>query len=303
MAQTNTRTLTLGLLLALTAYTCWAFLSPITRRLLEDAGPMWLNAIRFAIATALLAPFVGRAGWASAWRLMRDRRLLAANGMANVSLAAFTAALITLDAAPATLLFYTAPLWTALLAWWMLRERPGPGFAIAGALLLVGGYLGLYGWAGPDGIAATGFLLALGSGVGWALYTVLLRSRAPDVPFKGLIGMSFLVGTLFFAVAAPIVEGAPPTLDAAAWSWMALYVLVPTLGSFVAFNAATRLVAAAEVNLMVGAELVGASALAWIMLGEALGPIQVVGLGIVVVAVTWHAWYEARGAAKATLVA
>ena len=87
------------------------------------------------------------------------------------------------------LLAGTAPLFTALLAWPVLGERPGP-LALLGMLLVVGGVaLVRYRMAGPAhhegsvavGIAA-GILGAVGQAGGYVLSKVALRTGIDPLP-------------------------------------------------------------------------------------------------------------------------
>src|SRR5205807_1606526 len=117
-----------------------------------------------------------------------------ANILANASLTLFLYSVARLPLpAYATLGFYTAPLWTAVVARSFAGERMGLGFLPAAAGLLGGGYLALFGWSAPDpGVDRLGLALAIGSGLVWGIYSVVLRKAAPEVPLKPLLGASFL---------------------------------------------------------------------------------------------------------------
>jgi probable blue pigment (indigoidine) exporter len=293
-----------GLLFAFLAYASWGLLSPLGKELLAWFTPMWLNAVRFLIATALLLVALGpRAAHGSLLAALRWP-VLSANLLANLSLTLFALSLPLLPATHATLGFYTAPLWTAALAAGLLGERVGPAFGWAVAGMLAGGYLTLFGLAGPGAVDGLGMALAVGSAVVWGLYSVRLRQAAAATPLKHLMGASFLLGSAWFLAAALLAEGLPaPVRDAGAWSWMALYVAVPSLASFLLFNAALKHAPAGDVNLFVGAEL-GFTAIFAALFGERLGPAQVAGLVLVLGSVTAYLLLEARRAglaARATL--
>lgn len=289
-----------GILLGVLAYASWGLLSPVGKHLLQVLPPMGLNAIRFALATAVLLPFLGAAAVRGSFRLLADRRVLWANLLANLSLTLFLYSLTTLPATYATLGFYTAPLWTALLAWAMLRERVGPWFAPAAAGLLAGGYLTLFGLGAPSaGFGGVGMALAVGSGLAWAWYAVALRKAAPGLPLKPLMGASFLFGSIYYGVLALLLEGPPPlgALDAGTWGWIGLYVAVPTLASFILFNAALQRAPAGAVNLLVGAELGCTALFAHLLFGDAFTAAQVAGLAVVLASVTAYLAGQQRRAA------
>lgn len=113
-----------GLLLGAAAYGCWSLLSPGNAILLREFDPMWLQAIRGVLAAAVLAPLLRPADWrvvgSFAGRL--DVVLLAVAGN-GVSFTLFVLAQTRIPATFTTLGFYTAPVWTALLAWMVLIGR------------------------------------------------------------------------------------------------------------------------------------------------------------------------------------
>jgi drug/metabolite transporter (DMT)-like permease len=286
-----------GILLGFLAYASWGLLSPVGKHLLGHFAPMGLNAVRFVLATLVLLPLLGTVAVRDALRLLARREVLWANLLANVSLSLFLYSLTALPPTYSTLGFYTAPLWTAALAGLLLKERVGPWFLPAAAGLLAGGYLTLFGLAAPPaGFSAWGMALAVGSGLVWAYYAVALRKAAPGIPLKPLMGASFLFGALYFALLALALEGPPALLhqDAGTWGWMALYVAVPTLASFILFSAALQRAPASTVNLLVGAELGFTALFAHLLFGDAFTAVQVLGLGIVLGSVTAYLAVQAR---------
>lgn len=289
----------LGILLAFLAYASWGLLSPVGKHLLESNAyqPMGLNAVRFAIATVLLLIAIGPAASRDALHLLRRRDVVWVNLLANGSLTLFLYSLAMLPQATyATIGFYTAPLWTALLAHWILGERVGPWFAPAAAGLMGGGYLALFGWAAPAAVNPSGMALAVASGLVWAFYSVALRRAAPGIPLKPLMGASFILGTVWYVALGLVVEGPPALLHqtAASWGWMAIYVAVPTLASFVLFNAALQRAPASVVNLLVGAELGCTALFAALLFGDSFSIVQIVGLAVVLASVTVYLWAQSR---------
>ncbi|MHB8633086.1 MAG: DMT family transporter [Thermoplasmatota archaeon] len=289
-----------GLVLAFLAYASWGLLSPVGKHLL-DAGafrPLALNAVRFLVATPFVLWGIGRAGRRETWRLLCNRDVILFNLLANVSLTLFLYSLPLMPAAYATLGFYTAPLWTGLWAWLRLHERLGPWFGPACVALLGGGYLALFGWARPGAFSWFGLALAVASGFVWALYSVGLRN-ARALPLKPLLGVSFTVGALYYSALALLFEA--PHLghpDSQAWGWMALYVLVPTLLSFILFNASLQKAPASQVNLLVGAELAFTILFSALLFGARYGAWQIAGVAIVLLSVTGYLWLAARAEAR-----
>ncbi|MEK6976182.1 MAG: DMT family transporter [Candidatus Thermoplasmatota archaeon] len=284
-----------GLAFAFAAFASWGLLSPVSKRLLDDFEPLGANAVRFALATLLLLPWLGRTGLRDAVRLLRRREVLWFNLLANVSLTLFLFSLVRLEPTFSTLGFYSAPLWTALLAAVVLKERMGPWFAPAAAGLLAGGYLTLFGphLPGP-GFESFGMALALGSAVIWAWYAVELRRHAPSIPLKPLMGANFLFGTAWYYGLAVALEGWPNLMDQSAqtWGWVAVHVAFPTLASFILFNAALQRAPAGPVNILIAMELAFTVLFSWLLFGEDFTTWQLAGLGLALASVSGYLWSQ-----------
>lgn len=287
-----------GLLLALAAFASWGFLSPVSKRLLDEFEPMGVNAVRFLLATIAILPWLGWSGIRSSLRTLARREVLWVNLLANGSLTLFLYSLVSLRPAFSTLGFYAAPLFTAGLAALVLKERVGPWFGPAVACLLAGGYLTLFGFSAPgSGFSTMGMTLALGSAVVWAWYTVELRRHAPDIELKPLMGASFLFGTLFYYGGAVVLEGWPNVLhqEPSTWGWVALMVAFPTLSAFILFNAALQRAPASQVNILIAAELGFTVLFSWLLFHETYSAWQLAGLALALVSVSGYLWVQGRG--------
>ena len=286
-----------GLLLAAAAYGCWSLLSPGNAILLREFDPMWLQAIRGVLAAAVLAPLLRLGDWrvVASFSGRPDVLLLAVAGN-GVSFTFFVLAQTRIPATFTTLGFYTAPVWTALLAWMVLREPVGRTFGVTVAALLVGGWLAL-GRPGVDGgsIDALGMMLAVGSGVAWAVYSVLLRKHE-TLPFLPLLWFSLAVGAAWFLLGALAFEPLPAwsAVSGGGWLWTGIQVAVPTLAALGLFQASLRHAPAARVNVLVGIELGGTALVSWLLLGHALDAVQGAGLTLVLLAVSAYLWLRAR---------
>ena len=285
-----------GLLLGFLAYASWGLLSPVGKHLFDSFFPMGLNAVRFALATLVFFAVTGPRNFVESLRLLRNKDVLWVNVLANGSLTLFLYALTTLPATFATLGFYTAPLWTAILARMMLGEHMGWSFLPAAVGLLLGGYLTLFGAQAPGPVSAIGLALAVGSAVVWGYYTVVLRRAAPGLSLKPLMGASFILGTIWYSIPALLFEGPPAVFHQTpeAWGWIAIHVAFPSLAAFVLFNAALQRAPAGLVNVLVGAELGFTVLFAWLLFGDRLAPDQMAGLGLVLGSVTSYLWLRAR---------
>ena len=110
-------------------------------------------------------------------------------------------------AANAILLQYSAPIWGAFLAWWLIKEKPR--WEHWGALVLVFGGMGLFlNDALGSGGAIIGDLLSVSSGISFALYSVLLRkikdSNPRDIMLLGHAVCAFF-GVPFMILHPPVL--------------------------------------------------------------------------------------------------
>jgi drug/metabolite transporter (DMT)-like permease len=180
---------------------------------------------------------------------------------------------------------YTAPL--LILGYWRARGRHvGLGLWAAGVLTLVGCYfvVGAYD-AQLRQVNAIGALLATVDAVILAAYFLLAERLVHRYSSWALLCAGFGTASLAWCVVRP-----PWTLP---WSELGgelgLYVLgvvvIATVVPYLFSVGAVRLIPAARVGLASTAEPVIAAIAAWVLIGESLQPLQVVGGAIVVVGI------------------
>jgi drug/metabolite transporter (DMT)-like permease len=127
--------------------------------------------------------------------------------MASLSVC-FIAAMKLTAAANVVALQYTAPVWVAVLAPWLLKERVS-GLDWAFMLLIFGGIVLFF----MGGLSSQGFwgnVLALASGLFFALQALCLRSLKANGPATALIignFMTFLVGLPAVGLPLPDLTG------------------------------------------------------------------------------------------------
>ena len=110
-------------------------------------------------------------------------------------------------AANAILLQYSAPIWAAFLAWWLIKEKPR--WEHWGALVFIIGGLALF---FRDGLGFGGFwgdLLSIASGMTYGLYTVLLRKIKDSNP-RDIMLLGHAISAF---VGIPFIILYPPTLN------------------------------------------------------------------------------------------
>ncbi len=248
----------------------------------EGVDSLTIAAVRLGLATAVLLPAAARAAHADLASIRpRDLLLaLASGGLLAVHFWAWIESLEHTSIASSTILVTTNPLWVALAAALLLRERPsraalaGLGLSLIGTLLtflsdahgvtagrnpLFGNALALLG-----ALAASGYLL-----IGRAL-----RSRMRLILY---IALAYGSAAALLAAAHALTGTAIAGHGATAWLLMAALALGPQLLGHTAFNYALRHLSATFVALAILGEPIGSAVLAWLFFGERFGPVQSLG--------------------------
>jgi drug/metabolite transporter (DMT)-like permease len=275
--------------------TCIA-LSPIWVRV-ADVGSTASAFWRVALAVPLLwaiAAFLPRAQSA---RSARERRLLAAAGLAFAGdLAFWHWSIQATSVANATLLANLSSIFVTLAAWLLWRERPraqflvGLALALAGVALLVRASLGF----APGALLGDGFGVVTAMFYAWYLLTV---KRLRDLGAATLRLMA-VTTTLTAVILLPVaLASGEPMLPAGAQGWLVLLGLawITHAGGqgLITYALAHLPAAFSSVGLLLQPVL--AAAFAWLLLAEPLGTLQFAG-GAVVLAGIYLAHRGAKGA-------
>jgi drug/metabolite transporter (DMT)-like permease len=199
----------------------------------------------------------------------------------------FTLANKMTTAANAILLQYTAPVWIALLGAWLLNERTtrADWFTIAAVL----GGLAVFFYEGLQLGSIAGLLVALASGVGFAVMTILMRKQKHASALESIILgnlLSFLIGVPALWIAPAL----PPS------GWVALGLLgVVQLGlAYLLYAKAIKHVTALEAVLIPVIEPILNPVWVMIAVGERPSPLALAGGAIVLGAVTLRAVVSLR---------
>ena len=227
--------------------------------------PLWATAISFTIASLVIVAARPRA----LAQLVRTPALWLLVLAAGTTNAAFNWAVVIGDVVRVVLLFYLMPLWTVLLARFVLGERLRPLAGVRIGLALAGAAIVLWPEAQPSGPAPASLAaglplprsiadwLGLIGGFSFAFNNVMLRREAAR-PEEGRALAMFAGGAIVAAVLAAILAGqalAPwPPAPAADWMW-------PTAGLSLLFLAG-------NLSLQYGAARLPANRTAVIMLTE-----------------------------------
>lgn len=223
----------------------------------------------------------------------RERRALPAIGvLIGVQSLCLYAAVARLPVVLALLVFNAFPLMTALWARLLYGHRPERTVLLAMPIILLGLVLALDVLGAASGLGAAGQWRVIGAGVGFALVAaalfglalVLTQHEAGRLDGRVRTFGSIAVAALV-AVAAALAQGgfALPTAPVG-WLGLVLLMLLYGTGITLLFTVLPRLGVVGN-SPVLNVEPVFALVLGWLILGQAVAPLQVLGALIVVGAV------------------
>lgn len=199
----------------------------------------------------------------------------------------FAAANKLTTAANAILLQYTAPVWVALLGAWMLHERPARADWLTIAAVLGG--LGLFFYDGLQLHNVLGVSVALASGLGFAVMTLMMRKQKDTSALESIIlgnFLSVLIGLPALATA--------PALSPSGWAALGVLGVIQLGLAYLLYAKAIKHVTALEAVLIPVLEPILNPLWVLLTLGEKPSPLALVGGAIVLGAVTLRAVSSVR---------
>jgi drug/metabolite transporter (DMT)-like permease len=286
----DNRTIALATVLVVSTGSLWGFYWLPVRRLAElGLTGAWGTLAIVATAAAVLAPFALRAR-------RRGQRVtpaaLAAIALGGVAFVLYSAGLAYGRVAIVILLFFMTPVWSTLLARFVMGW-PIPRLRLLAILV---GMLGLGLVLGADGglplPRGLGDWLGLLSGLLWAVATTVIRTQ-PATPASVSAWVFALGACAGAAVLAPLL---------APWPMVAAADLAPALGwalgggalwwglSIAGLMWAAARLEPARVGILLMAEVLVGVVSAAAIAGERLGPLELAGAVLVVGAGVLEVW-------------
>lgn len=245
----------------------------------------WANApgpvtgfYRLAISTLILTPaFVRRQGHSGRFPTGFLVFPLVAGLFTSLDFALWNSSLAFTTASNATLLGNTAPLWVALGAWLIFREKLSGGFwfglllALAGAALIMGTDFLTHPRLG------IGDLMATGAGVfyaGYMLTTQRGRRHLDPLRYTWLVGLAASLGMLLINL---VLRNRLSGYDARTWSVFLATALISQTAGYISISYALGHLPARVVSPTLIGQPILTTILAIPLLGEVPGPGQVIG--------------------------
>lgn len=209
-------------------------------------------------------------------------------------------------AAVSTVLVYCSAAFTALLGWWLLKERLDWAKLLAVALCLAGCVLVSGAWdpaAWQTNLAS--ILTGILSGLGYAIYSLMGRSAAqrglnPWTTLLYTFGFAAVFLLLFNLLPAGFLPGAATQPADFLWlgdrlaGWGILFLLAagPTVAGFGLYNVSLGYLPSSVANLILTLEPAFTALIAYALLGERLNGLQLSGSLMILAGVVFLRIYE-----------
>ena len=287
------RHLTTGLVLAIVAAASFGLSGAFVKPLLSSGwSPVAAVTLRALVGGLLLAPIALVQLRGDLRPVLRAwRRVL---GMALVGVAGaqvmYFAAIERIPVGTAILIEFMAPLLLVAVAWAMSRRRPAVPVLI-GSVAAAGGLALVVAPSGGGALDPVGVLLAIGAMVGCAGYFAIAARDADGLPpvalaAAGLLVAAAVLGLVGLTGVLPFTgSGVDVSVLGNVVPWWVPMLVVGVVATALAYGAGitaggmlgSRL--ASFVGLL---EVAAAGAWAWLLLGEELTALQLVGGGLIV---------------------
>ncbi|AEW99666.1 DMT family transporter [Streptantibioticus cattleyicolor] len=266
----------------------WSSSYAVTKRVLDDVGPLGIGAVRFTLATGLLGVIVRLKRRRPARPDARQRRLLLLSGLLGITVY-FVLENIGVDlstASDASLIVATYPLMTMVLELVVFRVRmPLP--RVTGVLMAtVGAFLVVRNGAQEGGGSRwLGDVLLLLGGLAWAGYNVLGKRAGAGQDAVGVTYYQTLAGAAGFLLASPLEAGNWRVPGATASALLVYLAVACSVGGFLLYNYGLRRMASSVavniLNLVPVFGVIGAVAIN----GESIRPAQAAGGAVIIAGV------------------
>lgn len=254
----------------------WGSSFPVITYALRDTSPMLFVTVRFALATAILAPRC------KSWQQFRsilglDVFLISVLNALSFILQ-FKAQELT-TASKTALFVNSSPVFAVILTAVVVRERIAPRHLLA-TLAAMAGIVVTSTRLDFSGFEAVnlGDVLAVGVGLCWALFIVASRNIVKKhPPFDLSLGLCFWSTV----IALPLVFTEPPRISWASTGPIVYLAVFTTILAYYFYLRGVQSVSPVATSIVILIEVVVAFAIAHVLLSESFSPIESAGVGLV----------------------
>ncbi len=255
---------------------------------LPPIDPLILAQSRTTISLLILAPILfairGRAGMAMPRRDFGRALLIGVLGVAASNYFYYLAIQRT-NVATAIILQYTAPVWVLLYMVWRRLQRATPQRVVAIGLALFGTALviNLFGGGGLK-IDRIGVIAAMLASLSFASYNIMGGALVQHHDRWKVLVYVFLGAAVFWAIWNPPWKVMAANYVPAQWMFLLVFALTSILLPFALYFSGLQQLDPTRAIVTSCLEPVFSIAIAAIALGELIGPIQIMGMVLVLAA-------------------
>jgi drug/metabolite transporter (DMT)-like permease len=250
----------------------------------QGMGELAIAAYRLLFAALLLMPFAVTAGVTALRRFSRAElvRIAAAGSCLAIHFAAWISSLAYTSVASSVALVTSHPLWVALVAYLVFRDRPGRLTLLGIGLTLVGAAIIM--WSDQSGgigsAPLVGNLLAIIGAVSIAVYILLARSMRLAIGTLGYVWVVYAIAAVLLVLGAAGAGRLFTGLSVVGLSFVLAMAVGPQLIGHTAINYAARHLQPTMVSVAILGEPVLSAAFAWVLFGESVAPLQLAGFAL-----------------------
>jgi drug/metabolite transporter (DMT)-like permease len=286
-----------ALLIIFLASSFWGVLW-VPMRHIEAMGlsGLWVVVLFHFLPAVAMLPLIVKAAQSS----RRDwGRAAFAGALMGAGFALYALGLVVASVTKTVILFYMTPIWSTVIAYFVLRERAGWGRWLAIAAALVGCAL-VTGVNRDELRFDPADLLGFLSGLFWALGSVMIR-RYDGLNFVHVSFLQYLFGGIMALIAAiylgdPIpqlavlLQAIPPAFLASAVVFLPSVLLIFRIMQYVSPGL---------VGILMLSEALVAAVSAAFWLGETLAPMQWIGVAAILATGVFIGFYEGKAVKSA----
>lgn len=290
--QTTTVGLVFGLLAALAFGMSGAFIKPLLEAGWSPAAAVTVRALLGGLVLLPVALVALRGRWDAVWRGRWRIAAMGFIGVAGTQLVYF-ASLQRIPVSTAILVEYMAPILLVLFVWATTRHVPkvvvlvGSVVSIAGLVLVVS--------PGAEGaLDVLGLIFAALAAIGCAIYYVVAARPSDGLPPVGLAALGLLLGGVSLGLVGvtglvPFTFSTSDVIMAGAqvpfWIPLLLVAVIATGFSYAASITAAEKLGSRLASFVGLIEVVAAAVYSWLLLGEALTLVQILGGVLILVGI------------------
>jgi len=202
---------TKGKLLLIAMAFCWGLSWPALRIALDELSPWATRLFSYSLGAAVLAVLLKLQGRSFHIPFGRSWLHIIAAGMLNVVAFGIFGTFAQLNTATTRVIIinYSMPIWSSMMAWLILRERPNAWVAAGLALCVAGLAVLVYPVAAASLEEPTGLILAFLCALSWAAGTIYMKAIRFEGDLLAVTMWQIVVGAVVFVVAYLIVQGPP----------------------------------------------------------------------------------------------